>query len=713
MFTRLFFLLICLLSALPTVRAAPGDLDQTFGVGGIVTYRENELEDTFQGVVTQPDGKILVTGKNGNGKIIVIRYNSNGSFDTSFANGGIFVANNITVFAASTAIALQPDGKIVISGIYSLSANDTAYLLIRLNTNGSLDTTLGGQGFVITNLSTGIDMTRDIAVQPDGKILICGSVNEMGATGSDIGLVRFLSDGSLDLTFNKTGIVTTAITVAEQGYALKLQSDGKIIVLANSDDVTTSTNYLALVRYLPDGSLDSVFGTDGIALNNLNGLLFSFGDLVIQPDGKIITATSIGSNSTFTYAFTVARYENSGVPDVNFGNNGKTVIISDTSNSAQALEIQSDGKIIVVGHSEVPNNGLDILVARLNPNGELDTTFGNGGRVFTQVATAPLSDYSFDVALQPDGKIVVAGRMSPGKLFDFDAILLRYIGGDIPSPQRHFDFDGDGKTDISIFRPTGGEWWYLRSSDNQNRAFQFGNSTDKLVPADFTGDGKTDIAVFSPATREWFVLRSEDNSYYSFTFGATGDIPQVGDFEGDGKADAAVFRPSSATWFISLSSGGTRIQQFGGPNDVPATADYDGDGKADIAIIRFFGELGVEWWWYRSSVNSTIAYVLGTPTDIPVRGDYTGDGKADVSFWRPSTGEWFVLRSESPSYYAVPFGTTGDIPVPGDYDGDGTFDLAVFRPSNGTWYLLGSTAGFSAIQFGLSTDKPVPTAFFP
>lgn len=698
------------MSALPYAQAAPGDLDLTFGVSGIVTYRLNELEDTFQGVVVQPDGKIVVTGKNGNGKIIVIRYNANGSFDTSFANGGIYTATNITVFAASTAIALQADGKIVVSGIYAMNGND--YLLIRLNTNGSPDTALGGQGFVITNLSAGNDMSRDIAVQPDGKILMCGSVNDMGATGSDIGLVRFLPNGNLDLTFNDSGIVITSITVAEQGYALKLQTDGKIVVLANSDDGNTSTYYQALIRYLADGTLDNEFGTNGIALDNLNGLFFTFGDLAIQPDGNIVTTTSIGNTGTFTFAFTVARYYRDGSTDTSFGTNGKTVIISETSNSAQALEIQPNGKIIVVGHTEVPNNGLDILVARLNPNGSLDTTFGNGGRVFTQVASAPLSDYSFDVALQADGKIVVAGRMNVGTLFDFDAILLRYMS-DSANPQKPFDFDGDGKTDVSIFRPSSSEWWYLRSSDNQNRAFRFGNSTDKLVPADYTGDGKTDIAVFNPSTRDWFILRSEDSSFYSFTFGAAGDIPQVGDFDGDGKADAAVFRPASALWFILRSTGGTHIQQFGAPTDSPAVADYDGDGKADIGIIRFFGGLGVEWWWFRSSVNSTIAYVLGTPTDIPVRGDYTGDGKADVSFWRPSTGEWFILRSESPSYYAAPFGTTGDIPVPGDYDGDGTFDFAVFRPSNSTWYLLRSTEGFTAIQFGLSDDKPVPTAFFP
>ncbi|HVE55979.1 MAG TPA: BACON domain-containing carbohydrate-binding protein, partial [Pyrinomonadaceae bacterium] len=127
-----------------------------------------------------------------------------------------------------------------------------------------------------------------------------------------------------------------------------------------------------------------------------------------------------------------------------------------------------------------------------------------------------------------------------------------------------FDFDGDGKTDISIFRPSVGEWWYLRSSDSTNRAAQFGASTDKLTPGDFTGDSKTDIAFWRPSTGYWFVLRSEDGSFFSFPFGTNGDIPAPADYDGDGKTDAAVFRPSDSTWYIRRSSDlGTSIVQFG------------------------------------------------------------------------------------------------------------------------------------------------------
>jgi hypothetical protein len=307
-----------------------------------------------------------------------------------------------------------------------------------------------------------------------------------------------------------------------------------------------------------------------------------------------------------------------------------------------------------------------------------------------------------------DGKIDIAAAIGlPPSGLQNAVVVLRNTGVQTTRPTM-FDFDGDGKADISIFRPSVGEWWIYKSSNGGNAAFQFGNSSDKLAPGDFTGDGKTDIAIWRPATGEWFILRSEDGSYYSFPFGTNGDIPAVGDFDADGKADAGVFRPSNSTWYIYKSSGGTTIQQFGQNGDVPVVSDYDGDGKADIAIYR--PSVG-EWWIYKSSNSSVIAYQFGNSSDKPVQGDYTGDGKADVAIYRPATGEWFVLRSENQSYYSFPFGTNGDKPTPGDYDGDGKFDAAVFRPSNRNWYLLRSTGGTLIQSFGQNGDQPVPNAF--
>jgi len=185
-----------------------------------------------------------------------------------------------------------------------------------------------------------------------------------------------------------------------------------------------------------------------------------------------------------------------------------------------------------------------------------------------------------------------------------------WTGGTAPvaiSQAKPFDFDGDSRTDISIFRPQSGEWWYLRSSDSQNRAFQFGSATDKPVPADYSGDGKFDGAFFRPQSGEWFIIRSENGSYYSVPFGIAGDIPAPGDYDGDGKADVAVFRPSAATWYIQMSASGTAILTFGAADDVPVVADYDGDGKADVAIYRpSAGE-----WWIQKSSGGSVAFHFG------------------------------------------------------------------------------------------------------
>ena len=270
------------------------------------------------------------------------------------------------------------------------------------------------------------------------------------------------------------------------------------------------------------------------------------------------------------------------------------------------------------------------------------------------------------------------------------------------------NFDGDSKSDFSIYRPSVGEWWINRSATSQTVAAQFGTSSDRIVPADFSGDGKTDIAFWRPSTGEWFILRSEDSSFYSVPFGAVGDIPAPADYDADGKADTAVFRPSSGTWFINKSGGGTDIVTFGAAGDVPVTGDYDGDGKSDIAIFR---PSDGSWWYVRSSDLTFRVFRFGLGTDKPVQGDFTGDGKTDLAVWRPATGEWFIQRSQDNSFYSIPFGANGDIPAPGDYDGDGKSDPAVFRA--GTWYVQQSTSGTLIVTFGSPGDRPVPSSYLP
>jgi len=270
------------------------------------------------------------------------------------------------------------------------------------------------------------------------------------------------------------------------------------------------------------------------------------------------------------------------------------------------------------------------------------------------------------------------------------------------------DFDGDGRTDISLFRPDNGVWYVANSSNSSYTYAGFGLGTDVLAPGDYDGDGKTDFAVYRPAESVWHFL-TKANTYSSKQFGASGDVPVAADFNGDGKTDIALFRPSNGVWYIASSDslGTFTYVQFGQDGDKPVQADYDGDGKTDLAVFR--PSTGA-WYVLRSSDGGFAATAFGISTDKPVQGDYDGDGKTDFGVFR--NGIWYLQQTTAGSL-TLQFGVESDIPMTGDFDGDGKYDIAVFRPSNGGWYLLQSQNGFLGVSFGLSGDKPIPNAYLP
>ena len=414
---------------LSVVHAQPGTLDNSFGTGGKVTTTiGTSAFDEGYAIALQADGKIVVAGKNYIGSFYdfgVARYNSNGTLDNTFGTGGKVTTSIRNYDDIAYSLAVQSDGKIVVAG-YSdtTSLNNLVFALVRYNSNGTLDNNFGSNGKAITAIGNYGSEINSIVIQNDGKIVAAGY--SYNGSQDEIALVRYNSNGTLDVTFGLGGKTTASIGSNDRGSSLLLQPDGKIVVTGYSHSITSGSDF-AIVRYNSNGILDNTFGSAGKVTTDFG--LNDYGQSVaIQTDGKIVVG---GFSADFPpNVFVLSRYNITGTLDTTFGSLGKvtTDISSGDDDEIHSLIIQADGKIIATGFSgDYPISNDDFVLTRYNNNGTLDTTFGNSGKVITDFGNS--IDQARSSLIQSDGKIVVAGWSVNSPIAKF--ALARYNGGNL------------------------------------------------------------------------------------------------------------------------------------------------------------------------------------------------------------------------------------------------------------------------------------------
>ena len=300
---------------------------------------------------------------------------------------------------------------------------------------------------------------------------------------------------------------------------------------------------------------------------------------------------------------------------------------------------------------------------------------------------------------------------STGVTIDDFEMVSSFTCAPIAGANKRADFDGDGKTDKSVFRPSDGNW-YLQRTTAGFTGLNWGISTDTPVPADYDGDGKTDTAIFRPSnavgTPDFYILNSNGFTVTGAEWGIVNDIPVVADYDGDSKADIAVYRPGTGGWFIINSGGGTTVTTYGLAGDIPVVGNFTGDFKADITVFRPSGSV----WYTQLPAGASLTRTWGVSGDKLVPADYDGDGKDDLAVFRPSDQTWYIYRSSDNATTRTVFGLASDVLVPGDYDGDGKYDIAIYR--NGVWWVKGSISGTNTIEaFGVSSDIPIPAKYIP
>jgi hypothetical protein len=564
-----------------------------------------------------------------------------------------------------------------------------------------------------TGLGT-VGYIMGIAVDSHGYAHVTGIVGEADGSGFDACVLK-LNHGGSDLEYS------TGIGGSDQDFGSGIAIDG-------SDNA-----YVVGHTYSPDfpttpGAYDTSHngGSDLFLakLNSSGSVVYSTylggseGDQVTIPYGSMYGCSNAQfyDNSTKIAvdgsgnAHIIAKVVSADFPTTPgaYDTNGGTSIVAKLNSTgsdliystwleAEILAITLDeyGNAVVTGsavdgfettpnaYDTTFNGAADAILTKLNSSGT--------GFLYSTYLGGSDHDEGWGIAIDPLGFAYVYGGtnstdfpLTPGAYMTdtgHHSFLTKTTAPfQFPIFDSH-DFDGNGTSDISLYRPTNGLWYISGVGD-----YQWGAPGDIPVQGNYDLDAATEIAIFRPSSGLWYVYGGATTQW-----GAFGDIPVPQDYSGDGVTDLAVWRPSDGVWYIN----GVGDYQWGQGGDYPVPGDYNGDGVDEVAVWR-----PAEGTWYLYEGGY---YDWGSEGDIPVPADYTGDGYTDLAVFRPANGMWYILYMGGGTGDIIPWGMMGDVPVPGDYNNDGTTDVAVFRPSSGLWYIK----DIGTYQWGTIGDIPL------
>ena len=597
---------------------------------------------------------------------------------------------------------------------------------------------------------TGSDVGSAIAVDSQGSAYITGQIQSTDfPTANPFQSAH--AGGTYDAFVTKFSASGNALVYStylggsdiEQGFGIAVDTQGGAYITG----FTISTNFpMANAFQAANGGGNDTFVTKLNAAGNtlaystyLGGTGFDQGRAIAvdAQGGAYVTGATTSPNYPTRNAFQATRNNNSTDAFVTkLSATGNALVYSTylgggNSDQGSGIALDSQSNAYITGFTSSTNfptmnpiqatggdpngNNFDAFVTRLNPAGNAlvySTYFGGSG-----------NDQSLGIAVDAQGGAYITGKTvstnfptrTPFQTANgggtFDALVTKISDGIIinSTQNRVADFDGDGKSDASVFR--NGTWFINPSTapslaPNGFYGVRFGLSTDKLAPADYDGDGKTDVAVWRESEGNFYILNSSNNSVRVENFGLTGDVLTVGDWDGDGKADLATYREGAQSYFyyrgsLNNPSGNITYLPWGITGDKAVRGDFDGDGKLDAAVYRGSNQT----WYIRNSSNGQASYTtFGLPSDKRISGDFDGDGKTDICVFR--SGVWYVLQSSNNQIRYVYWGTNTDSLVAADYDGDGKTDFAVWR--SGVYYIQNSvSAAVSYQNFGTSGDLPI------